>query len=99
MARLSRTCMEKGRKDRSVPLWRTTANLIRNLKRRLDCVGEEDFVFPNRGGGCMARSNLAQRLELAVSAAAEHRPQTRASLDFASHNPPHHGDASPTVRR
>ncbi|RWJ58250.1 MAG: integrase [Mesorhizobium sp.] len=65
----------KGRKDRSVPLWRTTANLIRNWKRRLDCAGEENFLFPNRGGGCMARSNFTQRLELAVSAAAERYPQ------------------------
>lgn len=65
----------KGRKDRSVPLWRTTANLIRNWKRRLDCADEEDFLFPNRGGGCMARSNVTQRLELAVSVAAERYPQ------------------------
>lgn len=60
----------KGRKDRSVPLWRTTANLIRNWKRRLDYAGEENFLLPNRGGGCMARSNVTQCLELAVSAAA-----------------------------
>jgi len=65
----------KGRKDRSVPLWRTTANLIRNWKRRLDCAGEENFLFPNRGGGRMARSDVTQRLELAVSAAAERYPQ------------------------
>ncbi|MER8930992.1 tyrosine-type recombinase/integrase [Mesorhizobium sp. M0859] len=39
----------KGRKDRRVPLWRTTANLIRNWKRRLDFGGEENFLFPNRG--------------------------------------------------
>ncbi|MER9402264.1 tyrosine-type recombinase/integrase [Mesorhizobium sp. M0615] len=65
----------KGRKDRSVPLWRTTANLIRNWKRRLDYGGKENFLFPNRGGGCMARSNVTQRLEFAVSASAERYPQ------------------------
>ncbi|MER9128039.1 tyrosine-type recombinase/integrase [Mesorhizobium sp. M0959] len=65
----------KGRKERSVPLWRTTAHLIRNWKRRLDYGGEENFLFPNRGGGCMAHSNVTQRLELAVSAAAERYPQ------------------------
>ncbi len=81
-----------------MPLWRTTANLIRNWKRRLDCAGEENFLFPNRGGGCTARSNATQRLELAVSAAAERHPQL-ASLDFASHHAAHHGDASPAVRR
>lgn len=65
----------KGRKERSVPLWHTTAHLIRNWKRRLDNRGEADFLFPNRGGGRMARSNVTQRLELAVSAAAERHPQ------------------------
>ena len=65
----------KGRKDRSVPLWRTTTKMIRNWKRRLNGTGEQDFLFPNRGGGCMARSNVTQRLELAVSAAAERYPQ------------------------
>lgn len=85
----------KGRKDRSVPLWRTTANLIRNWKRRLDCAGEENFLFPNRGGGCMARSNVTQRLELAVSAAAERYPQLARRSVSPSHHPPYH--ASPAV--
>ena len=65
----------KGRKDRSVPLWRTTTKMICNWKRRLNGTGEQDFLFPNRGGGCMARSNVTQRLELAVTAAAERYPQ------------------------
>jgi integrase/recombinase XerD len=65
----------KGRKDRSVPLWRSTANLIRNWKRRLDRPGEQAFLFPNRSGGHMVRSNVTQRLELAVSAAAARYPQ------------------------
>jgi integrase/recombinase XerD len=65
----------KGRKERSVPLWRSTTTLIRNWKRRLDNTGEENFLFPNRGGGRMARSNVTQRLALAVSAAAERHPQ------------------------
>ena len=65
----------KGRKDRSVPLWRRTAKMIHNWKRRLNCTGEQDFLFPNRGGGCMARSNVTQRFELAVSTAAERYPQ------------------------
>lgn len=65
----------KGRKDRSVPLWRSTANLIRNWKRRLDRPGEQAPLFPNRSGGHMVRSNVTQRLELAVSAAAKRYPQ------------------------
>lgn len=65
----------KGRKERSVPLWRPTARLIRGWKRRLDDAGNDNCLFPNRGGGRMARSNVTQRLELAVSAAAQHHPQ------------------------
>lgn len=71
----------KGRKERSVPLWRSTAGLIRGWKRRPDDIGDEKFLFPNRGGGRMARSNVTQRLALAVSVAAEHHPQlTRRSI-------------------
>jgi site-specific recombinase XerD len=65
----------KGRKNRSVPLWRPTAGLIRRWKGRLADARDESFLFPNRGGGRMARSNVTQRLELAVSAAAENYPQ------------------------
>lgn len=39
----------KGRKERSVPLWRPTAALVRNWKRRLDEADNEHFLFPNRG--------------------------------------------------
>jgi integrase/recombinase XerD len=65
----------KGRKERSVPLWRTTAALVRNWKRRLDEATDETFLFPNRGGGRMTRSNVTQRLALAVAKAAECHPQ------------------------
>jgi len=65
----------KGRKERSVPLWRSTASLIRGWKRRLEDTGDDRFLFPSRGGERMARSNVTQRLDLAVSAAAEHHPQ------------------------
>ncbi len=64
----------KGRKDRSVPLWRTTTKMIRNWKRRLNRTGEQDFLFPNRADGAW-RVKRTQRLELAVSAAAERCPQ------------------------
>jgi site-specific recombinase XerD len=65
----------KGRKERSVPLWRPTATLVRNWKRRLEGVADESFLFPNRGGGRMTRSNVTQRLALAVATAAERLPQ------------------------
>jgi site-specific recombinase XerD len=49
--------------------------LIRGWKRRLDDLGGDKVLFPNRSGGRMARSNVTQRLELAVSIAAQHHPQ------------------------
>ena len=60
----------KGRKNRSVPLWRSTAELLRKWKRRLDVAEGSSYLFPNRGGTEMTRSNVTQRLALAVSAAA-----------------------------
>ncbi len=65
----------KGRKDRSVPLWRSTASLIRGWKRRLESAGDDSILFPSRGGTRMARSNVTQRLNLAVSVAAARHPQ------------------------
>jgi site-specific recombinase XerD len=62
----------KGRKERSVPLWRSTATLVRDWKRRL---ANETFLFPSQRGGKLTRSNVAQRLALAVAAAAERCPQ------------------------
>jgi len=60
----------KGRKNRSVPLWQSTAELIRKWKRRLHSTEDSSYLFPNRGGNEMTRSNVTQRLALAVSKAA-----------------------------
>jgi site-specific recombinase XerD len=65
----------KGRKDRSMPLWRSTASLIRGWKRQLEDARDERFLFPSRGGDRMARSNVTQRFNLAVSIAAKRHPQ------------------------
>lgn len=65
----------KGRKQRSVPLWRSTTSLIRGWKHRLENAADDKFLFPSRSGERMARSNVTQRLALAVSAAAEQHPQ------------------------
>ena len=64
----------KERKERSVPLWRPTANLIRNWRRRSEAATGESFLFPNRKGGKMTRSNVTQRLALAVAGAAKKHP-------------------------
>jgi integrase/recombinase XerD len=60
----------KGRKQRSVPLWRSTASLLRSWKRRLAIPGSNEYLFPSRRGTRMTRSNVAQRLSLAVARAA-----------------------------
>jgi len=65
----------KGRKQRSVPLWRTTATLLRAWTRRLDGAAAGCPLFPNRGGAGMTRSNVTQRLALSVKTAATDRPQ------------------------
>src|SRR3546814_5155405 len=60
----------KGRKERCVPLWRPTASTVRRWRRRLGSTSAESFLLPNRRGGKMTRSNVAQRLDLAAFAAA-----------------------------
>ncbi|MGA2849338.1 MAG: tyrosine-type recombinase/integrase [Terracidiphilus sp.] len=60
----------KGRKNRSVPLWRSTAELMRTWKRCLHSTEDSSYLFPNRSGNEMTRSNVTQRLALAVSTAA-----------------------------
>ena len=64
----------KGRKERSLPLWRPTAAIIRGWRRRLNPVSQESYLFPNRTGGKMTRSNVTQRLKLAVAGAIEKYP-------------------------
>ncbi|WP_234791252.1 MULTISPECIES: tyrosine-type recombinase/integrase [Agrobacterium] len=64
----------KGRKDRSVPLWRPTASLLRSWRRRLGEPPADAMLFPNRSGGHMTRSNVTQRLQLAVEMATREHP-------------------------
>ena len=65
----------KGRKQRTVPLWRSTAALVRAWRRQLGDVADDAPLFPNRGGTAMIRSNVTQRLALCVKSAAEGDPQ------------------------
>lgn len=67
----------KGRKQRTVPLWRSTVSLLRSWKRCLDNCAADDFLFPNRCGAAMTRSNAAQRLGLATTTAASDHPRLR----------------------
>jgi integrase/recombinase XerD len=65
----------KGRKQRAVPLWRSTVTMMRAWKRCMGEISDSAPLFPNRSGGAMSRSNVTQRLALAVAAAAEQHSQ------------------------
>jgi site-specific recombinase XerD len=68
-SRMSVHIRGKGRKNRSVPLWRQTVKLLRAWLRQLD--GSPDSpLLPNARGNPMTRSGIAQRLKVAVKRAA-----------------------------
>jgi len=58
----------KGRKQRTVPLWKETAADIRQWLSYAQLRAEQPLV-PNRNGLAMTRTNVADRLTLAVTAA------------------------------
>jgi site-specific recombinase XerD len=64
----------KGRKLRSVPLWKTTILEIRAWLRLNPTLRGEAAMLPNRDGHPMCRSSVAQRLRLAVVRAANQQP-------------------------
>ncbi len=64
----------KGRKERSVPLWRSTVKAIRAWLRLNADLGPTSALLPNRGGEAMTRSNVTQRLALAVKATTSTTP-------------------------
>jgi site-specific recombinase XerD len=64
----------KGRKQRSVPLWHTTVVEVRAWLRLNPTLRGEASLLPNREGQAMSRSNVVQRLELAVARAANQAP-------------------------
>jgi len=66
----------KGRKQRTVPLWRTTAS---QLRQWLQCHprAANQPLFPNRAGGPMTRTGVTDRLKLAVTTAAKRFPELK----------------------
>jgi site-specific recombinase XerD len=64
----------KSRKLRSIPLWRSTVLEIRAWLRLNPSLRGEAALIPNRDGQAMSRSNVAQRLALAVGRAAVAQP-------------------------
>jgi site-specific recombinase XerD len=64
----------KGRKQRTVPLWRNTTRLLRNgLNERKNHL-PDDPLLPNAQGRPMTRSGITSRLRVAVEIAAKHDP-------------------------
>ena len=63
----------KGRKQRIVPLWRTTASCLRQWLRAYPRPADQP-LFPNRAAGPMTRTGVTDRLQLAVAAAARRCP-------------------------
>jgi site-specific recombinase XerD len=59
----------KGRKQRSVPLWRSTVKAVRAWLRLNSQFDAESTLLPNRNGQAMTRANVTLRLALAVRSA------------------------------
>jgi site-specific recombinase XerD len=59
----------KGRKQRSVPLWRSTVRAIRAWRKQNPQFEAASPLLPNRNGQAMTRANVTLRLALAVQAA------------------------------
>jgi integrase/recombinase XerD len=64
----------KGRKQRTVPLWRETATQIRQWLKH-QCLRDDQPLIPNRHGNPMTRANMAERIALAVCSAECQCPQ------------------------
>ncbi len=59
----------KGRKQRSVPLWRSMAKEIREWLKLNPQLASTSALLPNRNGDAMTRDNVTKRLALAVASA------------------------------
>src|SRR5262249_46701969 len=66
----------KGGKQRTVPLWKSTAEQLRSWESRIS-PELSGYLFPNRRGGPLSRSGVEKRLRDAVAAAAERCPSMR----------------------
>jgi site-specific recombinase XerD len=65
----------KGRKQRSVPLWKATARDVRAWLHLNGQPAPESPLLPTREGKAMTRANVAQRLRLAADAAKTRHPE------------------------
>ncbi len=60
----------KGRKQRAIPLWRTTVRLLRSWLKQIDNSSERPLL-PNAHGSAMTRAGVAQRLRHATAIAVQ----------------------------
>ena len=60
----------KGRKERVIPLWKTTAAQLRAWLTRID-QSPDSPVFPNRAGVRLSRSGVEHRLRVAIKTASK----------------------------
>lgn len=67
----------KGRKERVVPLWKSTANLLAAWSKEIPSESRSP-LFPNRAGQCLSRSGIADRLAIATRTAARSCPSLKA---------------------
>ena len=65
----------KGRKQRSLPLWKETAREIRDWLRLNPQLEASSALLPRRDSQPMTRANVTQRLKLAVVAATATHPE------------------------
>jgi site-specific recombinase XerD len=66
----------KGRKERSVPLWRESVRLLRDWLKRMPSTSDAPLL-PNSRGGHMTRSGIDQRLRVVLELAAKKDPTLR----------------------
>lgn len=65
----------KGRKQRSLPLWKAAAKAVRDWLQVNPQMQADAPLLPRRDGKSMTRANVALRLKLAVEAAATKYPE------------------------
>ena len=88
----------KGRKNRSVPLWRQTVKLLRAWLRQLDGAPDSPLL-PNARGNPMTRSGIAQRLKLAVKTGRIRTSAVAVHANLTSPDSAHDRDAPASVGR
>ena len=64
----------KGRKERTIPLWRDTAAQLKHWLREYPRAPEQP-LFPSRSGGTLTRIGFTERLKLAARRAAQEYPE------------------------